>query len=101
MSWAEREQGRVPTLRPRGGGEGGGVWAVHGTRQKEGWGSDQWQSCGRDRGSIRSVRQGTSAHEQRMRCAWAGWFWAVGLVGREGSEPGPRRIGPFLFIEIF
>jgi hypothetical protein len=70
-------------MKERGGG--GGVRAVCGTRQKEGWGSAQWQTRGRGEGNVRSTRQGTGAREQNTRSVWAGWLWSTGLAAREGN----------------
>jgi hypothetical protein len=44
------------------------------------------------------MRQGTGTYEQRTWHVWVGWLWAAEPAGREGNGPGPRRIGPFLFI---
>jgi hypothetical protein len=76
----------------------GGVQVVRGARQKEGWGSGQWQTRGCDGGGVRSMRQGSGTREQRMWRVWASWPWAAGPAGIEGNGPDPRIIGPFLFI---
>jgi hypothetical protein len=67
---------------------------VHGRRQKEGWGSARWQTCGRDGGGVRSVRQGTSAHGPVG-------FGLMGRLGEKGTGEAQEEYDPFYLSKLF